>query len=198
MTVMCYPQLSKALTLSYRTLLLSPSTGALCVKFSRTNTVKQSSIDHLRYTVPLSQARVNYQHLVFPTLLDTPIKASINNIVRIVPIVEVHTNKSLVAIISYEDLTRAFTCTKIILGIGTEGEWSVCRSRLICRSRVLLTPNMESSWAAIIILFTAPRMVHHVYKDNLPLRALNINIVVWIREVGPITIPCLVTIIGYS
>jgi len=173
---MCYPQLSKALTLAYRTLLLSPSTGALCVEFSRTNTVKQSSIDHLRYTVPLTKAGVNYQHLVFPTLLDAPIKVTINNIFRIVSIGEVHTNKSLVAFISYEDLTRAFTCTKIILGIGAEGEWSVCRSRLICRSRVLLTPNMESSRAAIIILFTAPGMVHHVDKHNLTVGTVNISV----------------------
>jgi len=181
------PQLSLTLTLSYRTGFLPSNTGTLCVEFSWADTIQQSCIDYFGDTAPVTQAGVNYEHLVLTTLLHTPIIVSINHIFWVVSLFEVNTNKPLVTFIPYEDLAWAFTCSQVILGIGTDGEGSVCRSL------VLLTPNMESSRTPPIILLTLPGMVHHVDKHNLSLWTCDVFM---LSKVSIVTEPCIMAIMG--
>jgi len=71
---------------------------------------------------------VDYQHLIFLTLILTTIITSIDDIFRVVAVcvIKVNAVESLTAIICNKDLSRTFTCPKVVLGIGAEDEWFIC------------------------------------------------------------------------
>jgi len=71
--------------------------------------------------------RVNYQDLIFQTLIHTTIISGVDDVIWEVVawISKINAIEALTTVISNKDLPVALTCTKGIVCIGAEDEWFV-------------------------------------------------------------------------
>jgi len=111
--------LTLTLTLTQRTRVRSFITPTLSVEFSRANAVQNCGVCNLWHTFPVSTDRVNYQDLIFQTLIHTTIISGVDDVIWevVVWISKINAIESLTTVISNKDLPMALTCTKGVVCI---------------------------------------------------------------------------------